>query len=84
METSYEFATVTRISDKSRSCYLAAPPLLRSDENVEGGGIIDELPAQIGLLLWRSFRMVMRWASEPESRAEAFDASLKKQREAHA
>lgn len=58
---------------RTRSSYLAAPPLLRGEEHVEGGEILGELPTSTGLVLWRSLRDVMLWATEPDRRGEAFD-----------
>ena len=61
---------------RSRSSYLAAPPLLRGEEHVEGGEILHELPMSTGLLLWRALRDVMLWVAEPDRRSEAFDPIL--------
>lgn len=44
-----------------RSSYLAAPPLLRATEHIEGAPLLLELPSPVGLLLWGLYRNLSRW-----------------------
>lgn len=51
------------------------PPAIRRapGETVEGAPILEELPSDLGVLLWRTYRDVVLWAEvEPAARAELF------------
>lgn len=49
------------------------PALTRGTERVEAISILDEIPGDLGLVLWRSARNVLLWAESPaESRAALF------------
>ncbi|HEX8242239.1 MAG TPA: tetratricopeptide repeat protein [Longimicrobium sp.] len=49
------------------------PALTRGTERLEAISILDEIPGDLGLVLWRSARNVLLWAEAPaESRAALF------------
>ena len=44
------------------------------DETMEGAAVLEEVPGELGVLLWRSVRDVALWAiTPPETRASLFD-----------
>lgn len=50
------------------------PALTRGPENVPAGGILDEAPGDLGVLLWRSVRNVNLWSATPPARRGALFA----------
>lgn len=49
------------------------PPLIRGGAALEGASILQEVPGELGILLWQSLRTVTLWASSPPSeRSELF------------
>ncbi|HVG43987.1 MAG TPA: hypothetical protein VM890_04630 [Longimicrobium sp.] len=59
------------------------PPALQHepDELLEGAGVLDELPSEVGLVLWQSLRDVTLWASvPPEARAALFTPQAARER----
>ncbi|MFL5385130.1 MAG: hypothetical protein ACJ8GN_21625 [Longimicrobiaceae bacterium] len=68
--------TRARVSRRNASRRWCVPPALlhEPDELLEGSGVLDELPSQVGLVLWQSLRDVTLWAAvEPEERAGLFE-----------
>lgn len=68
--------TRARVSRRNASRRWCVPPALlhEPDELLEGAGVLDELPTQVGLVLWQSLRDVTLWAGvEPEERADLFE-----------
>jgi tetratricopeptide (TPR) repeat protein len=64
-----------RVSRRNASRRWCVPPALlhEPDELLEGAGVLDELPSEVGLVLWQSLRDVTLWASvPPEARAALF------------
>src|SRR3954447_16111145 len=65
-----------RVSRRNASRRWCVPPALlhEPEELLEGVGVLDELPTQVGLVLWQSLRDVTLWAQvEPEERADLFE-----------
>jgi len=65
-----------RVSRRNAARRWCVPPALQHepDELLEAAGVLDELPTQVGLVLWQSLRDVTLWASvEPEERADLFE-----------
>ncbi len=49
------------------------PPLIRGGAVLEGASLLQEVPGELGILLWQSLRTVTLWASSPPSeRSELF------------
>lgn len=49
------------------------PPLVRGGAALEGANILQEVPGELGILLWQSVRTVTLWASaRPSDRSELF------------
>ena len=64
-----------RVSRRNASRRWCVPPALlhEPDELLEGAGVLDELPGEVGLVLWQSLRDVTLWALvPPEARAGLF------------
>ena len=38
------------------------PPLTRTGELLEGAEILNEVPSEVGVVLWKSLRNVMLWS----------------------
>jgi tetratricopeptide (TPR) repeat protein len=65
-----------RVSRRNASRRWCVPPALlhEPEELLEGVGVLDELPTQVGLVLWQSLRDVTLWAQvEPGERADLFE-----------
>ncbi len=74
----------TRV-DESRRRWRIPPPLLRDagDPGPEGLQILEELPTEMGGLLWKSLRSVVLWAQVPPSdRSDLFDPEAGERRRA--
>lgn len=57
------------------------PPLIRGGAALEGANILQELPGELGVLLWQSVRTVTLWASaRPSDRSELFLPGAEKRR----
>ncbi len=41
------------------------PPLIHGSEPLEGGEILEEVPGELGLLLWQALRDVLLWSETP-------------------
>ena len=64
-----------------RRRWRVPPPLLRGPEPLEGVGILEEIPGELGGLLWRSLRSVTLWAAVPPAdRTGLFSLGAEEQR----
>ena len=64
-----------------RRRWRVPPPLLRGPEPLEGIGILEEIPGELGGLLWRSLRSVTLWAAVPPAdRVGLFSSGAEEQR----
>jgi tetratricopeptide (TPR) repeat protein len=53
--------------------FRALPPLTRGPEPVEGFTLLDEVPGDLGVVLWQTLRNVLLWARTPaEERGAVF------------
>ena len=61
-----------RVSRRNATRRWCVPPVLlhEPDELLEGSQLFDELPGQVGLVLWQSLRDVTLWAGVPDERRE--------------
>ncbi|HEU0053745.1 MAG TPA: hypothetical protein VFQ39_11225, partial [Longimicrobium sp.] len=56
--------------------FQVLPPITRGPEALDGSLLLEEVPGDLGLLLWQSLRNVRLWAeAEPESRPRLFSAA---------
>lgn len=61
-----------RVSRRNANRRWCIPPALmhEPDELLEASQVFDELPGQVGLVLWQSLRDVTLWAGVPDERRE--------------
>lgn len=52
-----------------RRRWRVPPPLTRGGELLEGAEILEELPGEVGMLLWKALRSTTLWAGTPAAEA---------------
>jgi tetratricopeptide (TPR) repeat protein len=70
---------------ESRRRWRIPPPLLRDagDPGPEGLQVLEEIPSEVGALLWKTLRSVILWAQvAPADRADLFDPGAADRRQA--
>lgn len=71
-------------SNKRRQPQRVPPPILSGNERIEGETILEELPNEAGMVLWKTFRSVRMWIDlESSERQELIDDQAHRARIAH-
>jgi len=66
---------------RTRRRWRVPPAIMHGEEAFEGGGVLEEIPGQLGLVLWQSLRDVSLWAAtEEERRGELFAEGAEQRR----
>lgn len=68
---------------RTRRRWRVPPAITHGEEAFEGGGVLEEIPGALGLVLWQSLRDVSLWAgTEEEQRGGLFSPGAEKRRRA--